>query len=47
MKKTWIAPGIEYEVLSATAFNAKEGLTQDGEYLDHITCQFVPVFEES
>ena len=47
MKKTWVAPGIEYEVLSATSFNEKFGLVQDGEYLDWETCEKVPVFQES
>jgi len=44
MKKTWIAPGIENEVLSATAFNASQGEQVDGFYLDHVTCEYVEVF---
>jgi len=45
MKKAWIAPGIEYEVLSATAFNAKEGPLVDGFYLDYEDCEYYPVYE--
>ena len=47
MKKAWVAPGIEYEVLSATAFNAKEGTFVDGYYLDYQECEWMPVFQES
>ena len=47
MKKTWVAPEIEFEVLSNTAFNEKEGEKVDGYYLDHITCKYVPVYAES
>jgi len=47
MKKTWVAPEIEFEVLSATAFNLPEGLEPDGYYLDWETCDDVPVYPES
>ena len=44
MKKLWVAPSIEHEVLSATAFNEPQGVDQDGEYIDFITCEPVPVY---
>ena len=44
MKKTWTNPGIEQEVLSATAFNEKQGEVQDGEYLNWEDCKLYPLF---
>ena len=44
MKKTWIAPGIEHEVLSGTAFNESQGVIQDGSYRDYEDCQWYPVY---
>ena len=47
MKKIWVAPEIGQVSLSETAFNESQGIVQDGQYIDYITCEPVPIYEAS